>query len=130
MNITRELLHDVYVKLSDEEKKIWAEKAGYTSYAGLRSYLTRGNGVAYARVVDALKFTVGETKYKEFIYGSLSFTDNRTEKMISNDCLELEEIVKRVIDSSDIIKMLEVLKLLKQLTAEIETEVIKKQLGL
>ena len=73
---------------------------------------------------------MGETKYKEFIYGSLSFTDNRTEKMISNDCLELEEIVKRVIDSSDIIKMLEVLKLLKQLTAEIETEVIKKQLGL
>lgn len=64
MNLTRGQLKQIYAQLPNAEKTQWATYADYSGYQGLYRYLhSRGDEVAYNRVIQALEKTVGSSRF-------------------------------------------------------------------
>lgn len=66
MLLKRGKLKEIYTVLPNSEKTAWAKNAGYSGYQGLVKYISqKGDEVAYSRIVDALRETVGEERFKD-----------------------------------------------------------------
>lgn len=67
-NFTRGFLKRIYDQLPNSQKSEWAENAEYSSYQGLYRYLGGSvSGIAYKRVINALRDTVGDYQMKKLM---------------------------------------------------------------
>ncbi|WP_058485022.1 hypothetical protein [Defluviitalea phaphyphila] len=94
MQLLRSQLKNIYSNLPNYQKTEWALNANYSSYQGLYRYLSNnGHEVAYKRVVDALKKTVGEQRFQELIKEQTVQTNKRN--------LDIENLIDRIFSRED-----------------------------
>jgi len=96
MALTRFKLKEIYDSLSNGDKTKWAQNANYTSYQGLYRYLSKnGDEVAYNRVVDGLRSTVGEDRFEVLTEGQADLVKIREKNT------QVQELLDRIFGKGD-----------------------------
>ena len=94
MSLSRSKLKNIYNILPNPKKTEWALNANYSGYQGLYRYLSNnGDEVAYKRIVDALRKTVGEERFQ-------ALTGGKTVQIREKNA-ELEKLINRIFDKGD-----------------------------
>lgn len=94
MPLLRSQLKNIYNILPNPKKTEWALNANYSGYQGLYRYLSNnGDEVAYKRVVDALRKTVGEERFQ-------ALTGGETVQMRKKNA-EVEKLIDRIFGKGD-----------------------------
>lgn len=105
MILKRFQLKKIYDQLPNAEKTQWALNSGYSGYQGLYRYLRQnGEEVAYNRIIQGLKVTVGPSRFialtNEFTQQAAQDTiriDNVAVQEFTNSLLALKENIVRII---------------------------------